>query len=268
MTVHGLYLELDTAGSSLSLTISRYKHAHHIESKTAQAEDQVMAAIDDALDDDCHLGWHHENVTGASETRLSLIASKTLDSQLQAESPLIRQRVTGNETPELHNNTTVDKPESIFTKNSLPPVVEDNSAATQPLLVKPKQSSTQKVVRFQSDSTNTKSASRAESLGATSHVNLKIHEDPKTPKIPTGPLVHDECPVITDSQHEASHEMNVDVQSGMRERDSLTDKRLEERCESKRSYKPDRDDDGEVALLSNDFFPRGCLWRMCTFRAY
>lgn len=251
MTVHGLYLELDTAGSNLSLTISRYKHANHIETKTAQAEDQVMAAIDDALDDDCHLGWHQENVIGASETRLSLIASKTLDSQIQAESPLIRQRATGHQMPELQNTTMVDKPK---VAPSLPPVAEKETAVSQPLLAKLNQSSHQKVVRFQSDSTSkkvvnskggTKLASRAGSLETTCHANPDIREAPKIPQISI--FAHDDSPVITDSQHEASHKMDVDCLPGAQERDDLANKRVEESCKSESNHKPDRDDDGEFA---------------------
>ena len=218
MTVQGLELELATTGAILFLTISRYKHAEHIEVCTARAEDQVMAAIDDALDDDCYLGWRYDNIAGTSETSLSQIASKALDSQLQTGKLLIGNAADNQTTKMSHSvpneyERTPQDQLKITAKTLLSPTLGGFSTPnTRPLLVTPKLSSSQKVVRFQSDSTlnNLATTESLENMAGSKVGTLEAVPHEKSQTLETSHLSPNDSPVIQCSRHDASCEEDVD----------------------------------------------------------
>ena len=259
MTVEGLHLELETAGPNLSLTISRYKYANQVANRIARAEEKVIAAIDDALNDDCHLGWVDENVTGASDTSLSVIASKALDSQLQSEVPLIRHNPADNAAPELQKDPSSDEPTATSldtrtaAKNGVNSDTSEASTATQSSFMTPKQSSSQKLVRFQPDpESNEVSAAKvglvaADSQPETPKATVECSEGQPQVKPPESPSrANDDGPVITDSQPETSQEMEHDSSEGQQKDNSqescLADISVEEGYESGCEREPEQRD--------------------------
>jgi len=95
MSTQGLHLELETAGPTLTLAVSRYRYADLIEDRMAGAENKVLATADDAatIDFSTKVGWVQETSrVSASDQSLSVIASKALEAQLQPEALIAQQQ--------------------------------------------------------------------------------------------------------------------------------------------------------------------------------
>ena len=68
MTEEGFQMAMEVAGSTLTLVVSRYRFASQAHDRIAEAERNVIRAIDDAINDDQHLDWIDIGAAGISNS--------------------------------------------------------------------------------------------------------------------------------------------------------------------------------------------------------
>ncbi|CAB9507034.1 expressed unknown protein [Seminavis robusta] len=84
MSVEGVNIELEVAGPTMLLVVSRYRFTEHLKDSIVEVEENVVAAIDEAFNDERSLAWVDGNGTTATQsgTPLSTMASKVLNNLL------------------------------------------------------------------------------------------------------------------------------------------------------------------------------------------